>query len=135
LLERLAFPCGYGVEIAMLIDTLEICGLEAMAQVDLGVRHHRNQDDAALGRMAAEVWQAALARLPDLGQAQSPAQAHALPDDGTAATLTQYERAGDGFRILTSDVGCIERPPMITVPEYLARHAARTEPGATAASA
>jgi glucosyl-3-phosphoglycerate synthase len=117
LLERLAFPCGYGVEIAMLIDTLRSCGLEAMAQVDLGVRHHRHHGDAMLGRMAAEVWQAALARL-DL-------DAEAQGDGSGVPTLTQFERAQDGFRFVTSEVRCVERPPMITVPEYLARHAGR----------
>jgi len=29
LLERLPFPCGYGVEIAVLIDTLADSGLDA----------------------------------------------------------------------------------------------------------
>ena len=52
LLERLPFVSGYGVEIAMLIDVVEELGLDAMAQVDLGVRQRRNSDDAALGGWA-----------------------------------------------------------------------------------
>jgi glucosyl-3-phosphoglycerate synthase len=118
LLERLAFPCGYGVEIAMLVDTLCLCGLDAMAQVDLGVRHHRHQDDASLGRMAAQVWQAALVRLDRDGRVRPG------PESAGAPTLTQFERREDGFRFVTSDVRCLERPPMTTVPEYRARHAA-----------
>ena len=43
LLERLPFPVGYGVEIAMLIDALRAVGLERMAQVDLGTRQNRHQ--------------------------------------------------------------------------------------------
>ena len=43
LLERLPFPVGYGVEIAMLIDVLRAVGLERMAQVDLGTRQNRHQ--------------------------------------------------------------------------------------------
>jgi glucosyl-3-phosphoglycerate synthase len=114
LLERLPFPCGYGVELALLVDTLGLAGLDAMAQVDLGVRHHRHQDDAALGRMAAEVWQAALARLPGAAPARRC---------GGPPTLTQFERADGRFRTLTSDVPGLERPPMVTVPEYAARAA------------
>ena len=63
LLERLPFPCGYGVELALLVDTLTSCGLDAIAQVDLGVRLHRHQDELALGRMAAEILHTAMGRL------------------------------------------------------------------------
>ena len=35
-LERVPFVSGYGVEIAMLVDLLELVGLDALAQVDLG---------------------------------------------------------------------------------------------------
>jgi glucosyl-3-phosphoglycerate synthase len=124
LLESLSFPCGYGVEIAMLVDTLELAGLDAMAQVDLGVRHHRHQDDASLGRMASEVWQAALVRLEQDGRVRAP--------NSFAPTLTQYERYGSEFQVVESDVRCTERPPMITVPEYLARRARRARIAAMA---
>lgn len=113
LLERLPFPCGYGVELALLVDTLALAGLDAMAQVDLGVRHHRHQDDAALGRMAAEVWQAALTRL-----APVPPGRRRVPDP---PTLTQFTREDGAFRTTVHDVTCAERPPMLTVPEYAAR--------------
>ena len=42
-LEKLHFSSGYGVEIGMLIDTLEMGGLGAIAQVDLQERIHHNQ--------------------------------------------------------------------------------------------
>ena len=71
LLERLPFATGYGVEIGLLIDALNTAGLDAMAQVDLGERRHRHHDDLRLGRMAAEIWQTALARLHHDGDLQT----------------------------------------------------------------
>jgi glucosyl-3-phosphoglycerate synthase len=113
LLEQLPFPCGYGVEIALLIDTLALSGLDAIAQVDLGTRHHRHQDDAALGRMASQVMQAALGRI---GRTEPGRSRCAEP-----ATLTQFTRAGDEVEADTHDVTGRERPPMISLPEYLAQ--------------
>ena len=52
LLERLALRAGYGVELQLLLDAYALVGLDALAQVDLGVRAHRHQSDAALGAMA-----------------------------------------------------------------------------------
>jgi len=67
LLETLDFPSGYGIEFAALIDTYEMLGLDAIAQVDLGVRSHVHQDLASLGAMAAEVVAAAARRRFDDG--------------------------------------------------------------------
>jgi len=55
LLEQLAFPVGYGVEIAMLLDALRIAGLDALAQVRLGSRQNRHQSLHDLGAMAYAV--------------------------------------------------------------------------------
>ncbi|GLY28535.1 glucosyl-3-phosphoglycerate synthase [Kineosporia sp. NBRC 101731] len=55
LLARLPFAGGYGVEIALLMDTCRLAGLDAIGQVDLGVRKHRNRDLADLGVMASEI--------------------------------------------------------------------------------
>jgi glucosyl-3-phosphoglycerate synthase len=109
LLERVAFPCGYGVEVAVLVDTLELHGLDAVAQVDLGVRVHRHHDEARLGRMAAEILRTALDRY---------ARRHdAVPFD-LGATLTQFERGASGFVAHEHAVAMLERPPMASVPEY-----------------
>ena len=51
-LERLAFPTGYGVEIAHLIDLLALGRLDRIAQTDLVRRVHRNRRDGELGAMA-----------------------------------------------------------------------------------
>jgi glucosyl-3-phosphoglycerate synthase len=62
-LGSLAFPVGYGVEIAVLLDTHAAVGLAGMAQSDLGTRTHRHQSQQALGVMAAEVLGTAVKRL------------------------------------------------------------------------
>jgi len=41
LLERLPFPCGYVVELGLLVDSLGIAGFDALAQVYVGTRYHR----------------------------------------------------------------------------------------------
>ena len=38
LLEQLAFPVGYGVEVGTLIDTLNLVGIQGIAECDLGTR-------------------------------------------------------------------------------------------------
>jgi glucosyl-3-phosphoglycerate synthase len=110
LLEQLPFPVGYGVEIGLLIDSLNTVGLDALAQVDVGVRHHRHQDSQALGRMAATIYRTAQLRL---------ARGHLV-----RPVLTQFDRAEGGFTPRVHDVATEERPPMLTVPEYAKRRAA-----------
>ncbi|MFD0262109.1 glucosyl-3-phosphoglycerate synthase [Kitasatospora indigofera] len=115
LLERLPFPTGYGVELGLLVDALETAGLDALAQVDVGVRHHRHQDSQALGRMAATIYRTALERLDRTHRLKASA-------DLVHPLLTQFTRTGAGFTARTHPVGALERPPMHTVPEYVSRH-------------
>lgn len=63
LLESVPFFTGYGVEIGLLIDTLASCGLDVIAQVDVGERIHTHQPLDALSRMAFEIIQVARHRL------------------------------------------------------------------------
>ncbi|PBC78299.1 glucosyl-3-phosphoglycerate synthase [Streptomyces sp. TLI_235] len=116
LLERLPFPTGYGVELGLLVDALETVGLDALAQVDVGVRHHRHQDGQALGRMAATIYRTALERLD---------RTHRLKagEDLVHPLLTQFSRdpGTRGFTAHTHEVTALERPPMRTVPEYRER--------------
>jgi glucosyl-3-phosphoglycerate synthase len=63
LLESLAFPTGYGVEIAHLIDLAAAGKLAHVAQTDLEQRVHRNRSDAELGRMAFALLLVVLRRL------------------------------------------------------------------------
>jgi glucosyl-3-phosphoglycerate synthase len=62
LLERIPFSAGYGVEIAMLIDAWRAVGIDALAQVDLGVRQNRHQSLRELSAMAYAVLVAAQSR-------------------------------------------------------------------------
>ncbi|MER7897200.1 glucosyl-3-phosphoglycerate synthase [Streptomyces sp. NPDC096046] len=110
LLERLPFPVGYGVELGMLVDALHLAGLDALAQVDVGMRKHRHQDGQALGRMAAAIYRTAQLRL---------ARGHMI-----RPSLTQFERGEDGFEPRTYRVDTEERPPMVEIAEYQARRAA-----------
>ncbi|MBT2505319.1 glucosyl-3-phosphoglycerate synthase [Streptomyces sp. ISL-98] len=110
LLERLPFPVGYGVELALLIDSLHTVGLDALAQVDVGVRKHRHQDGQALGRMAAAIYRTAQLRL-SRGHLVRP-------------SLTQFERGDEGFVPRTHVVDTEERPPMREIEEYEERRAA-----------
>jgi hypothetical protein len=59
LFRQLEVPVGYGVEIAMLIDSLRLCGLDALAQVDLGTRQNTHQSLRDLSAMALQVMVAA----------------------------------------------------------------------------
>ena len=56
----LAIPAGYGVEIGMLLEVAARWGTGAIAQVDLGVRHHRNRPLPELAPQAREVLGVAL---------------------------------------------------------------------------
>jgi glucosyl-3-phosphoglycerate synthase len=65
LLERLPFVQGYGVDLGLLIDIADSEGTEAIAQVDLGLRRHRNRSLEELGPQALAVLQTALSRAGD----------------------------------------------------------------------
>jgi glucosyl-3-phosphoglycerate synthase len=100
-LEQVPFACGYGVDIALLLDVHARLGLEAFAQVDLGARSHRNRPDEDLVAMASAVLQAALRRLPG--------------DLVPTSTVTRFERLQAAFAPVTADVPPDERPPFATI--------------------
>lgn len=61
-LGRVTLEGGYGVEMGLLVDVAEAFGTDAIAQVDLGVRVHRNRPLDQLRPQATDVLRAALAR-------------------------------------------------------------------------
>jgi glucosyl-3-phosphoglycerate synthase len=61
-LEKVRLASGYEVEIALLIDVASTFGADSIAQVDLGIRAHRNRPLADLRLQATEVLRAALER-------------------------------------------------------------------------
>ncbi len=113
LLEQIAFPVGYGVEMAVLVDALAIAGLDGLAQVDLVRRKHRNADIVKLGRMAAEILHVSLGRL----QRDRRLTLAAAPE----TTLVQFERVASAFRPVEVEVPVDQRPPLRTVAGYRTR--------------
>jgi glucosyl-3-phosphoglycerate synthase len=61
-LEKCGLADGYAVELALLIDVASVFGVQTVAQVDLGVRIHRNRPLAELRPQATDILRAALAR-------------------------------------------------------------------------
>jgi glucosyl-3-phosphoglycerate synthase len=81
LLTSVPFAPGYGVEIGILIDTYDRFGLGAIAQVNLGVRTHRNRPLSELGPMSRQIIATLLTRC-------------GIKDSGIG--LTQFFPGGDG---------------------------------------
>ncbi|MDQ1382322.1 MAG: glucosyl-3-phosphoglycerate synthase [Actinomycetota bacterium] len=108
-LEVLPFVEGWGVELGLLIDVVERFGRDAVAQVDLDVREHRNRSLEELGAQALAVMTIALRRALLLAEATAPVVEllRALPD-GT---------------MHTEPVEVRERPPIMTIPAYRERFA------------
>jgi len=60
--EAITLEKAYGVEIALLIDIARKFGVHSLAQVDLGMRRHRNRPLEELRPMSMDVLRAALKR-------------------------------------------------------------------------
>ena len=101
LLAGLSLPVGYGVEIAVLIDTARRHGIESIAQVDLGARGHSHQADADLAVMAAEIMLVSQRRRIGTWEASFPEN----PE------LVQFTRADGELRPRHRTVPHAERPP------------------------
>jgi glycosyltransferase involved in cell wall biosynthesis len=99
LLESVAFPVGYGIEVAVLIDALRLYGLDALAECHLGVRQNRHQPLRALGEMAYAV----LAAVDNRRDGRT-----AAPD--AVAGVGRYLRPWDDGRAAMIEVA--ERPPI-----------------------
>jgi glucosyl-3-phosphoglycerate synthase len=106
LLETLPFFTGYGVELGLLVDVLAAAGPEAIGQVDLENRIHRNQDLPSLSRMAFGIVQVAMRRLRDDGRLAPGA----LPED-----YLQFTRSPDGMVGQRVHVPVVERPPLASL--------------------
>jgi glucosyl-3-phosphoglycerate synthase len=61
-LERCELADGYAVELALLVDVAAHFGVASVAQVDLGVRAHRNRPLAELRPQATDILRVALER-------------------------------------------------------------------------
>ena len=114
-LESVPFFTGYGVELGLLLAISEAYGLRAIAQVDLGMRVHRNQTLFDLSKMAFAIIQVGLKHLGDRHRI------HLLEEVNKTMKLIHYE--DERYWIEQKEIEDQERPPMNSVPEYfLARH-------------
>ncbi|MDO3403187.1 MULTISPECIES: glucosyl-3-phosphoglycerate synthase [Mycobacteriaceae] len=100
LLTSVPFAPAYGVEIGLLVDTYNRYGLDGIAQVNLGVRTHRNRPLTELASMSRQVIATLLNRC-------------GIEDSGMG--LTQFFADGDDYTPRTSGVSLADRPPMNTL--------------------
>jgi glucosyl-3-phosphoglycerate synthase len=105
-LEVLPFVEGWGVEIGLLIDIVECFGRSAVAQVDLGVREHRNWPLVDLSPQALAILATALRRA-ELIETPEP--------------FLELLRAADDGTLEATPVEVRERPPIVTLPAYRTR--------------
>jgi glucosyl-3-phosphoglycerate synthase len=93
-LEAIPFATGYGIEIQMLIDVLQLHSVDAIAQVEVGERVNQHQHVSSLGRMAMTIMRAVAART---GATVEPEAAFVQYVEGDLAAWTDVQ---------------IERPPL-----------------------
>ena len=105
-LEVVPFVEGWGVEMGLLIDIAERFGRDAIAQVDLGTREHRNRPIEELGRPALAIMAIALQRAGKL--------------ELDAPFVDLLRATADGV-VDATPVEVRERPPIMTIPAYRAR--------------
>ncbi|HVK21192.1 MAG TPA: glucosyl-3-phosphoglycerate synthase [Actinokineospora sp.] len=99
-LESVPFAAGYGVEIGLLLDAHDRYGLDGLAQVNLGVRKHRNRSLLQLGVMARQILGTALSRC-------------GIETDSSA--MTQFVQVGGEWLPDTIDVLVADRPPLASI--------------------
>lgn len=109
-LEQVPFFSGYGVEMGLLIDLFTKYGLNALGQVDLAERIHRNQSLLALSKMAFEITQVVMQRV---GSAR---HVELVNDLNKSMKLIRHARSK--FQLDVADIRDQERPPMVKIPEY-----------------
>jgi glucosyl-3-phosphoglycerate synthase len=106
-IEVLPFVEGWGVELGLLVDVVERFGRDAVAQVDLGTREHRNRPVDELAAQSLAIIATALRR------------AGLMQFDGPTLELIRADLAGNVDAEL---VEIRERPPITTYPAYRAAH-------------
>ena len=109
-LKRVPFFTGYSVEIGLLIDLLDEAGLDAMAQVDLDERVHRNRSLSELAPMAYAIGMTILRRAEELGRLRSSL-------DFPMAPLLRPSPDG----VVAHEIIELERPPMESISDQVDR--------------
>jgi len=103
-LEQVPFVEGWGVELGMLVDVVEQLGVGRTAQVDLGVREHRNRPLDELGPQATAIVVTALRRA-GLAHVDRAVLARFTPDGEPESVPIEVR----------------ERPPIASVAAYRAK--------------
>jgi len=106
ILDALPFVEGWGVELGLLLDLAQRYGTDAITQIDLGVREHRNRPLDELGPQALAIFLAALRR-SGVGD--------------VAPLVAELARFDHDHQPVSVPVEVRERPPMRTVAAYRAR--------------
>lgn len=101
LLVSLPFAPGYGVEIGILLDTYRRCGIDAIGQVDLGVREHRNRPIHELAVMSRQIIATMMQR-------------SGIEDSGRGQVQFPMSEV-DGLRGTVAPLASPDRPPMAQV--------------------
>jgi glucosyl-3-phosphoglycerate synthase len=119
LLEAIPFFTSYAVEIGHLIDVADRVGLEGLGQVDLERRIHRNQELEGLSRMSFVIIQAVMKRMEERRKTRL------FAEHGSTMKLP---RSGQGkLSLEVIELADYERPPMISIPEYVEKRRAAAE--------
>ncbi|MGI9021625.1 MAG: glucosyl-3-phosphoglycerate synthase [Acidimicrobiales bacterium] len=118
-LEQVPFVHGYGVDLGLLLDVTTRFGVDALAQVDLGTRTHRNRPLDQLATQALAVMRTALDRAGvDLGP-NGPLSVDLGPNGPLSGV-----RSPDGVSSLERrareplQVDASQRPPIVEVEAY-----------------
>lgn len=109
-LERVPFFSGYGVETALLIDLLDLYGLEGIAQTNLELRVHHNQPLVGLSKMAFAILQVFVQRM----EARFGLELLDKANRSMKLILQEPER----FGLEIAEIADVERPPMISLEAY-----------------
>ncbi len=109
-LEQVPFFSGYGVETGLIIDLLNLYGLDGIAQTDLEVRVHHNQPLVSLSKMSFAILQVFVARL------ENRYGVELLDKANRSMKLVVHEP--DRFALDVAEITDQERPPIVTIPAY-----------------
>ncbi|HYP18890.1 MAG TPA: glucosyl-3-phosphoglycerate synthase [Chloroflexia bacterium] len=109
-LEKIPFFSGYGVEVGMLIDILEGFGLDAIGQVNLESRVHRNRPLSDLSLTAFAIVQVIM------GRVERRQRTTLLEEVNTTMKLIRFEK--DHLSLEVRNVRDVERPPMLEIAKY-----------------
>lgn len=98
------------METGLLVDVLEKFGLQAIAQVDLLERIHRNQPLPSLSQMSFAIIQVVISRL------ENRYKIRLVEEVNKTMNLIRYEPGY--FHLETVEIRERERPPIITLAKY-----------------